>query len=250
MPVCLLCPERLTKINEVPDDCSETLEITDRRDDYYSEDGDGVWVGAYLEFLEEPIHARCHQPDFRFSNYDCVNQDVLDEIDDPYTRRLIIALTNEHYEPWRDKDVTLPNCADVRCDSRDFCDDCDSGWSEIHGEYDGPLAEDVGDDEDEDETGISEEEQAARHQRNRERECERERRRQAQEDAESEVVDRQSDCEEDCDSFYEHISDIFRERVDSDLKALKQRWEAFLEDAGESAMPELRPQPHCLARPA
>ena len=38
MPVCLLCPERLTTINEAPDDCDETLDVTDRRDDYYTED--------------------------------------------------------------------------------------------------------------------------------------------------------------------------------------------------------------------
>jgi len=144
----------------------------------------------------------------------------------------------------------LPNYDDVRCDSRDFCDDCDSGWNEIHGEYDGPLAEDVEDDEDENEAGISEEEQAARHQRNLERERERERRRQAQEDAESEVVDREFNCEEDCDSLCEHISDIFRERVDLDLKSLKQRWEAFLEDAGEAAFPELQPEPRFLECPA
>jgi len=250
MPVCLLCPERVPKLNEAPDDCDETLDVTDRRDDYYTEDGDGVWVGAYLEFIEGIVRTRCHQSDFCFSDYDCVNQEILDEIDDAYTRRLIIAFTNEHYEPWRDKDVNLPRYDDVRCDCRDFCDDCDSGWNEIHGEYDGPLADDVENDEDENEAGISEEEQAARHQHNRERERERERRRQAQEDAESEVVDREFSCEEDCDSFYEHISDIFRERVDLDLKALKQRWEAFLEDAGEAAMPELQPEPRSLEHPA
>jgi len=247
MPVCLLCPDRLTRPDDVSR-CCEELKVTDHRDDYCSDDGDGVWIPAYLEFLEELVCERCCRPDFSFSDYDEISQALLAEIDEPYTRNLIIAFTNEHYEPWRDDDVSLPDYDEVRSDCRDFCSDCESGWTDIHAEYDGPLAEDVEDDEHEDEPGITNEERAARQQRNEEREQERERRRRAQEDAESEIVDREFTCDETCDSFYDHVSDVFRDRVELNLAALRRRWDDFLEESGEAAMPELRFAPRSLAR--
>jgi hypothetical protein len=249
MPVCLLCPDRLTTLDDVSH-CCVALEVTDQRDDYCSEDGDGVWIRAYLEFLEAIVCERCCLPNFSFSDYEGIAQALLEEIDEPYTRNLIIAFTNEHYESWRDDDVSLPDYDEVRSDCRDFCSDCDSGWTDIHGEYDGPLADDVEDDEDEDESGITEEERAARQRRNEERESERERRRRGQEDAESEIVDREFTCDESCDSFYDHVSDVFRERVELNVRTLRKRWDDFLEEAGEAVMPELHFAPRSLARQA
>jgi len=247
MPVCLLCPDRLTRLDDVSHCCVE-LEVTDQRDDYCSEDGDGVWIRAYLEFLEDIMRERCCRPDFSFSDYEGIAQALLEEIDEPYTRNLIIAFTNEHYESWRDDDVSLPDYDEVRSECRDFCDECDSGWTETHGEYDGPLAEDVPRDEDENAPDISDEERQARHGRNLERRQERERRRCAQEDAENEVVDREFTCDECCDSFDDHVSDIFRERVELNLRALRKRWDDFLEEVGEAVMPELRPDPRFQER--
>ena len=186
-----LSPEHMLTIEDAPDECLETLDVTDCRDDLLL--GGRRWrVGRGLPGLHrELVSERCSQPGFRFSDYDRIDQEILEEIDDAYTRNLIIAFTNEHYEPWRDKDVSVPDYDDIRRDCRDFCDDCESGWTDIHGEYDGPLADDVEDDEDEDEQGIGEEKRDARQQRNEEREEERDRRHRAQEDAESEVVDRE-----------------------------------------------------------
>jgi len=249
MPVCLLCPNRLTKLDDVSPCCVE-LEVTDRRDDYYSEDGDGVWICPYLEFLEDIVRERCCLPHFNFSDYEGIAQALLEEIDEPYTRNLVIAFTNEHFESWRDDDVSLPDYDEVRGDCRDFCGDCDSGWTDTHAEYDGPLADDVEDDENEDEPGITDEERAGRQQRNEEREQERERRRRAQEDAESEIVDREFTCDECCDSFYDHVSDTFRERVELNLPALRRRWDNFLMETGEAVMPELGRHPSFVEGPA
>ena len=38
MPICLLCPAGLEALDDIPDDCDETLDVTDKRDDYYTED--------------------------------------------------------------------------------------------------------------------------------------------------------------------------------------------------------------------
>ena len=243
MPICLLCPSGLEALDDIPDDCDEELQVSDRRDDYSTEEGDGVGVGTFLDFCEEIVRKRCHLPDFRYSDWDSIDQDVMDEIPDPYTRALLIKFANEHYESYRDDDICLPSYDDIRSDSREYCDECDAGWTEIHGEYDGDLAEDVEDDEDEDENGITAEERAARHKRNEGREEERERRQSAQEEAEGEVVDREFTCDDDCDAFRDHVDERFRNNIDPNHKALEDRWNDFLEEAGESVMPELLPEP-------
>ena len=239
MPLCLLCPNRITRLGDTPH-CCEELDVTDRRDDYSSEDGDGVWIPAYLEFLEDIVRERCCLPHFDFSDSEEITQAVLEEIDEPYTQNLIIAFTNKHYERWRDDDVSTPDYDDVCSDSRSFCDECDSGWTDIHAEYDGPLAEDVPRDENEGAPDISDEERLARRQRNLERRHERERRRTAQEEAESEVVDREFTCDEHCDAFYDHVSDSIRDRVELNLRALRKRWDDFLLESGEAVMPDIR----------
>lgn len=242
MPVCLLCPSSLETLDDIPDDCDETLDVIDRRDDYSTEDGDGVWIGTFLEFCEKIVQARCHLPDFNFSDYDRIDQRLMDEIPDAYTRALLIRFANKNYEDYRDDDISLPDYSDTRSDARNFCDGCESGWTEIHGEYDGPLASDVEKDENENEDGISKEEQAARRERNAERDEERECRQRAQDEAEEEVVDSELTCEDDCDAYVEHVDNCFRDKIDTNIDALKERWKNFLAEIGESKMPELRPE--------
>ena len=138
--------------------------------------------------------------------------------------------------------MELPNSDDVRLDCRSYCDDCERGWTVTYGEYDGPLPEDVPPDEDETEPGLRDEERQARRTRNQERARERERREAAREEAESEVIDRELTCDEDCDAFYEHVSDHYLDSVNTNWNALKRRWREFLVEIGEDALPELVPE--------
>ena len=242
MPVALIHPDNLETLTDTPDEIDADLEVTDSRDDYALEDGDGAWIGAYLNFLERIVRRRCHLTEFNFSDSDRINQELFDEIPDAYTRALLIRFTNEHYESWHNDDVELPDYDDVRTDCRSYCDDCESGWEVTYGEYDGPLAEDVEEDEDDNAADLTDQERTARRQRNRERSRERQRRERAKEDAESEVIDRDFVCDDSCDGFYEHVSDVYHDRIDLNTDALRRRWEEFLKDAGEDRLPAMQPE--------
>jgi hypothetical protein len=242
MPTFILAPRALPALGDPLDDPDESLDEEDHRDDYSTDEGDGVWIATFLNFVAEIVQERTHQPDFSFSDDTDLTQDILDEIEDRYVRRLAIAFTNRHYEQYREHDVELPNYDDVRQDCRSFCDDCEHGWTITYGEYDGPLPEDVPADEDERTPGLTDEERQARHTRNQERTRERERREAAREEAESEIIDRDFTCEDDCDSFYEHVNDHYLDSINTNWRALKRRWREFLEEVGEDDMPELVPE--------
>ncbi|MGD0091113.1 MAG: hypothetical protein ABSE73_14440, partial [Planctomycetota bacterium] len=215
------------------------LEITDSRDDYCTSDGDGLWIEPFIGFLEQKVAERAHILRFRFSDPEHIDENTLAEIKSTHVRALLVEFINEHYEDWRNNDVALPDYDSIRSDARSYCDECDSGWEETHGEYDGPRAEDVPPDENEAAPDISAEERQARHRRNLERGRERRHRREAQEDAESEVVDRELVCEEDCDGFCDAINDRYRDCFSPNLEALRRRWDEFLAHRGEKKFPPL-----------
>ncbi|MCY3019408.1 MAG: hypothetical protein NTW87_10340 [Planctomycetota bacterium] len=215
------------------------LEATDNRDDYCTSEGDGLWISPFIQFIEGKVAERAHVPGFQFSQDESLDEQLLAEITSTHVRALLVEFINAHYRDWRDGDVEYPDYDDIRDDSRDYCSECDSGWEEIHGEYDGPRAEQVPPDENEEEAGITEEERQARHLRNLERRRERTRRREAQEEAESEVVDRSFICEDDCDGFCDYINEHYRDAFDPNTAALERRWEKFLADRGEKDFPPL-----------
>ena len=128
---------------------------------------------------------------------------------------------------------------EARC--RDYCDGCEDGWEEIHGTYDGPLAEDMEPDEDPDAPGIAEEEREARRIRNYRREGERRRRRRVLRKVGIDPSSVEFICEENCESFSEHVQSTYEESFDANVPALKVRWERFLEERGEKAFPPLVP---------
>ena len=145
MPTLVLHPDTLPDLDDNPEIEIEPLEAADSRDDHQMEDGDGVWIPAFLEFLQELVRQRCRLPGFHFSDTDRIDEDILNEIENSYVRNLVIRFANEHYEAWRHGEVSIPDFDTIRSDRRDFCDSCESGWAETYGEYDGPLAEDVDD---------------------------------------------------------------------------------------------------------
>jgi hypothetical protein len=244
MAFFIASPAALLKLGDSPLEVTvPKLEVTDNRDDYCTSEGDGLWIGPFLSFLEGKVAERAHVHRFQFSQTECLNEDLLAEITSTHVRALIIEFINAHYTDWRDNDVEYPDYDDIRNDCRDWCSECDSGWDEIHGEYDGPMAEDVPPDENEDQVGISEEERQARHRRNLERRRERTRRSEAQEEVESEVVDRTFTCEDDCDGYCDHIYEQYRDAFDPNKAALKRRWEEFLADRGEKDFPPLHAVP-------
>jgi len=242
MAFFIASPPALLRLSDSPAEVAvPRLEVTDHRDDYCTSDGDGLWISPFITFLEERVAERAHIPRFQFSQDESLDENLLAEVKCSHVRALLVEFTNTHFRDWRDSDVDYPDYDDIREDCRSYCGECDSGWEETHGEYDGPRAEDVPPDENEAEADISDEERQARHRRNLERRRERTRRREAQEEAESEVVDREFTCDDECDSFLDHINEQYRDAFDPNLAALKRRWEEFLADRGEKDYPPLIP---------
>lgn len=215
------------------------LEAEDSRDDYSIDDGDGVWISRYIAWMEEVVRLRCGLPGFAFHDDYALNERLFDEIPGPHVRALLIEFTNRIYPDWKDDAVELPSYEDVHSDCRTYCDGCEDAYRDIHGTYDGPLADEVDDDEDPDDSGLTPEERAARFERNADREEERIRRREAQEEAEAEVVDTEWACDVDCDGFTDYVYDAFRDRVEVDTSSLDEDWAAFLAERGERDFPPL-----------
>ena len=240
MTMFIASPVALLRLSDRPLEVTvPELEVTDCRDDYCTSDGDGLWIGPFIEFIEGKVAERAHTPHFSFSQTDSFEEQLLAEIESTHVRALVTEFINLHYEDWRDKDIDLPDYDSIRDDSREYCDECEGGWREIHNEYDGPLAEDVPPDEDENAQEITNEERQARHRRNLERRRERAHRRVAQEQAENEVIDRDFICEDDCDGFCDHLNDRYRDAFSPNTDALRRRWEEFLADRGEKNFPPL-----------
>ncbi len=236
----VISPPALRKIAQGELDVAvPKLEVSDDRGDYGTSEGDGLWIRPFLEFIEEKVAERAHVSGFTFSLSERLDEDLLDEIESTHVRALMIEFINAHYEQWRDDDIDLPDYDNLHSDCRDYCDSCDSGWNEVHGEYDGPHEDDVDADENESELGISEEERQARHRRNLERRSERARRRAAQQEAEDEVIEREFACDCDCDGFMDHVDDVYRDAFEANIDALKRRWKEFLADRGEKDFPPL-----------
>lgn len=219
---------------EVPD-----LKVNDSRDDYGSDDGDGIWILDYVEFMEGVVRNRCGLPNFAFSDDNGIQDDLFNEIPSPHVRALLIEFTNRIYPDWKDDGVDLPDYDDIREGCRSYCEDCDLAYEETHGTYDGDLPEDVAPDEDVNTPGISEKEKQARRRRNAERAAERQRRQEAKDEAESEVVDREWVCLEDCDAFIDYVDERFRENTTVDTEQLDREWESFLAEKGERDFPPL-----------
>ena len=217
------------------------LDVTDSRDDYNVSDGDGIWIGVYLDFLADRIRLLGMGKDFFFSDSSTLDEETFEEVSSPFLRGLMVEFTSRYYEEWKDEAVTLPDWEDARRDCRNFCDDCDVGWEIVRGTYEGPWADEVEADEDVSDPKLGEAELAERRERNRERQRERERREAAQEEAESEEVDRNFICDDECDAFQERIDEQFREGVEVDVDSLKTKWQEFLAEKGLRQMPALWP---------
>jgi hypothetical protein len=240
MTTFLASPAALPRLCEGPPDVPVfKLEVTDCRDDYCTSEGDGLWICPFIEFIESKVAERAHISHFSFSQVDAFDAQLFEEIESTHVRAMVVEFINAHYESWFKNDVDLPDYDRERDDCRTYCEECESGWQEIHGEYDGPLAEDVPPDENENEQNISVEERQARHNRNLERGHEREIRRAAQEQAENEVIDRDFNCDNDCDGFCDYLNDHYRDAFTANTAALRRRWDKFLADKGEKNFPPL-----------
>lgn len=217
------------------------------RDDYSSEQGNGVWIPAYLRYIESLVRDHTHRP-FTFSGYEELSPRAINEIPNTYIRNLVMRFTASFYVPWSEHDVYVPEYEEVRPDCRDFCDGCDTGFSSVYATYEGPLAEDVEADESTAQLGLSAGEMIDLVVRNEARHEERERRRRRQESIEEQVVSTEFTCDEDCDDFVDHVNEEVVNRTDTNLGALREYWRRFAATNGASGdrLPPLhppRPQP-------
>lgn len=239
MPTFLLHPAGLSAAAPAPTPKpAPNLEAPDTRDDYSYNEGAGLWIPEYVAWLELVVRRTGGSPSFAFSCEDEIEAHVFDEIPFAYLRGLLIEFTNRIYPGWRNR-IDLPDYDDVRDRCRGYCDDCDSAYRNIYGTYDGPLAEDVEDDEDANEANLDPQEREARIQRNAERAAERRQLQADQEAAESEVIDSEWDCDDDCDPFLDHVLDSFREQMECDTDRLDAEWDAFLAERGFRTFPPL-----------
>jgi hypothetical protein len=217
------------------------LEVSDDQYDYGIEEGSGLWIPVFIDFIERKVRKLGRDGRFSFSSQERIGASLLEEIPSSYVRGLIIRFCNEQYEPWRDRDVDLPDYEEIRADCRSYCDDCDSGWEVQYGTYDGPQPEEVEPDEDADETGIGEEERRARILRNRARHGERQRREEARDEAEGEEVGREFICDDECDGFCDCVYEAYRDEFSVGDGELEARWQAFLRTGRRGRFPPLQP---------
>lgn len=240
MPICLLHPPSLARLAQDPPDAGmPDLEVEDTRDDYATLDGDGIWIREYIDYLERIVRERGGLPGFAFSDNYRLDLELFEEIPVAYLRALLIEFTNHVYPGWKDSAVDLPDYDDIRGECRGYCDDCENAYEEIYGTYDGPLAEEVEADEDECDSEISFEERQARILRNIERADERRSRQADREAAESEVVDTEWVCDDDCTGFIDYVDEEFVGQVEVETASLDDDWEAFLEEKGVREFPPL-----------
>ncbi len=239
MPIFLLHAAHVVQAAQNPStQVIPPLTATDSRDRYSMDEGDGLWIPEYVAWMEQIVRRMTGSPSFAFSNDQELEDDLFEDVPVAHLRGLLIEFTNRIYPGWRDR-IDLPDYDDVREGCRGYCDSCDSAYRTIYGTYDGPLAEDVEEDEDADEADLDPQEREARIQRNAARAAERRQLQADQEAAEDEVIDSEWDCDEDCDPFLEHVNDSYRERMECDTDRLDSEWDAFMKERGIRIFPPL-----------
>jgi hypothetical protein len=226
-------PQVETETAEPGFEALPVLTETDSRADHGTDNGEGGFVPAFIDFLRQKVVAKTGDNTFWFNDYNELNQDLFSEIYDAAgfeVAKHLIEFTNKIYPVYLDTMVNNADWDDTRSDCRSHCDDCDSGWHTD--EYDGPDPDDEEqyEDEYEDEDGepLTEEERDAARARNQalERRLRRDRER-FEENVEREFV-----CDDDCDSFLERVSEEFNERHEYNISALLRAYETYCRELG------------------
>lgn len=206
-----------------------------------SDDNYGEFIRVFMGWLADCIRCEPNYTRFRFGDPDYLTQDSMDEIGDEALRRRVITFVNDHFVPWRDDHiviVTRDACEDGVRESS-LCQRCDTGWKEEFEEYEGPTADDVSDKEDPTLPHLTAEAVQAIIIRNDLRQQRREEYEQAQADCESNPVDREFICEENCDEFYERCDRRSSERSEYPTSWLDERWRETRVDSVRNLLPPL-----------
>jgi len=112
-----------------------TLEVDDYEENYSSDDGYGIWLWRYLQWLEAKVKELLAEEEFGFSECSVLNDETLDEIEDDVLRNRIKKFTDEYYPEFKDFHVSLPNYDNVISSvSEYYCDECDTPWRDIENE--------------------------------------------------------------------------------------------------------------------
>ena len=243
MPVLVLCPTNV-KIPETIEalvkekDGDERLErLTEEygTDDYGSNEGRGVWIPSYMEFLYSRVQMLANTA---FCSDFCheISMKAFAQINNIYFRNLLIRFTNEHFKSWYENHVHVPSLETAHEECSGYCDVCDDGWEEVYGTYDGPRVEDV---EPNEGATVTEtiEQRGQRLARNNARDAERLRRLRAQRIAEAEILDREFTCNERCEGYYDTIDIYIQDHIHCDMAALSTSWDEFYSD---KSMPDMK----------
>lgn len=200
------------------------LEVGDRKRHYDGDYGYGFFISEYIHWLGSISSVYVSDDDEE------LNSDVFDLIreDDPELAARLIAFTNEWYEYWRDHVVTMVDDEKAEREVRqNLCEDCteDHAWDITYGEYDGPDPDEaVSEREDVMLQGLTLLERVAIIRRNNDRRDMRDNLAQDREDVESEVVNREFACRNNCDNFYEDKSTAEEETRDAKVGWLLNKW--------------------------
>lgn len=128
MIVLTFPPSVIKKMNKTEPPAEVCLEVTDSADDHATSEGGGIWVGDFIQFLQERVRDESGD-DFSFDHCS-VDTDLFDEIEDDDLRLILIRFTNEVYNRWKKEAVHVPEWSDVAFRCREFCEDCDAGHEE------------------------------------------------------------------------------------------------------------------------
>ena len=158
---------------EDPDDPDEECHVCIDADDFYQNEGGGVWISHFLGELYRHVGRYCGDEHMCASlSIDSISPRIFSGVMDGLRQRMN-HFVNEYFDTFYSEHVTVPDRYEIIPECREFCDGCGRGWSSA--------------DEDD-------------------------------EDAEREFV-----CDQDCDSFLDHVDEEIIANVTMNMGWLREK---------------------------
>lgn len=126
-PLFLLLPHSLTDNVGVLSELQ--LLVFDDASNYDTPEGNGVWIGVYLEWVLAKWRGLTQdEEDIRWPDLTRFDNDTFREVlTTVYHRNMIVEFTNRYYVEWRENKVCIPGMADVNDHVEGhLCGECDS----------------------------------------------------------------------------------------------------------------------------
>lgn len=220
----------LEAVNEDLDELDTELNDEQSANDHsYHE---GLYIYKYMQWVQSTVRQFSEDgcdDDFCFDDHNEMKNSAFEEINDVLLRRRLFTFTNRFVDYWRDSVCRILSAEDEHENVRQssLCQECDSGWEEEFGEYEGPDPDEVSEDEDPTMPHLSQEDIVAVIRRNRVRAARRRYYEDARHEAENDST-RRFICRENCDSFYEACDEAAVDNSSYDTGWLTRKWREFM----------------------